>query len=638
MASLQGALSFPGRHKIRFVRFCAAAILLVALAAAWQPVLVSAQSAQKESRPGAAKDGPVSVTYHQLFKEGKITFDDLDPAKVAPLPKGYAAYNNAGYKIVTEAIAVGPHVVEFNFHSVADRAVFDSLRILHAEWDKVDERFFWVDSTIEESEEHARDFNKRTVSASAEHLGAFAVARLVEKPKPYTAEADLGVEIVAPRERIGGNTDAHFEIKLTNRGPSDATYIILHGTGFSSDQFVSATGPTQGNGRCKQDGSNFDCKLDRLEKGATAVFRVVLNPRENPRLRLPEEGQNFDLWAYATSPEEDKNFDDNEARSDILVYPDPNRAPVVEWAAPAEGGLFVAPAEIKLSARASDPDSGLAKVQFYDSETLIGEGVPAGKDEFKIGWSGARPGIHLLTVIATDSGGRSAYDNRVVRINGPLTVRASGPQPGAVFKSKIIVKGEHEIGIEPVDVEATASIGPKGAKIKEVAFVVSYDLPGMGKKELARAVGVDAATGETRYAITLKGLGPAIYTMTVVATDREGVETVSPPTRFRVTAAPAVRLSVEQRDSDLKSPADVAIRAQLTTVAHHNDPSMKGVRVDFYAGGKLIGSAMADSFVGLARFVWRDAPPGAHDVTAITTNADGAISDPSAPLRVNVQK
>jgi hypothetical protein len=630
----------PHARGLRLSATAAASLLLLLLA-----TFPSARAQRTASLPSASpttpatKDGPVSVTFAQLFKEGKTDFDDLDPTTIAPLPKGYEPFGKGGYKIDTEAVAVGAHVVEFAFPSVKDRAVFDSLRILHAEWDKVDEKAFWVDCIYSEKGGFKSDFNTRTITVSVKYLGPFAVARLVEPPKPITAVVDLSVEIVPPHERINGNTDAHYEIRVTNRGPDDATNIRMSGAGFSSNQFVSASGPEKGHGRCKQDGSNYACKLDRLEKGETAVFRIVLNPRENPRVRFPEEGQSFDLDAFAySSAENDKNYEDNQARSDILVYPDPNRAPTVELTAPKEGDLFAAPSEIKLTARAADPEGGIAKVQFYDGQTLVGEGIASGKDEYKFNWQGAKPGAHQVIVVVTDNGGRADYDMCLVVVNGPLTVRVESPQSGAVFKTKWKLRGEHGIEPEQVGLEASAFVG--GTRVKEVVFFLSFGMMGMGGelKEPGRAAGVDRATGETRYTAAFKNLNPTSYTLTVVAVDEDGVQTVSRPTQVRVSAASPVRLSAEQRETAEGAPPEVVISAEsvMGSSIDHAEAERK-IRVAFYADGKHIGTADADSFLGRARFVWTDATPGTHELTAIATNGDGAVSDPSPPLRFNVK-
>ena len=635
------------RLRARALLLRVAASLLLLLAAP-SPSRAQEQGPTAKQPPPPSKppteDGPFRVTFAEVFKDGKSKFEDLDPATVAPLPKGYELFGKGGYKIESEVVAAGTHLVEFAFPSVKDRAVFESLRVLRGEWDKVDEKVYWVDCAYAEEGAFKSDFNTRTIAVQVQHLGPFAVARLVEAPKPSTAVIDLSVEIVTPRERINGNTDAHYEVRITNRGPDDARFIVLQGAGFSSDQFVSASGPERGHGRCKQDGSNYACKLDLLEKGQTAVFQFVLNPHENPRSPYPEEGQSFDFDATAySSTERDKNYDDNHAESWIKVYPDPNRAPSVKVVSPKEGDLFAAPAAIQLAARAQDPEGGIARVTFYDNEKVIGEGIASGKDEYKFDWAGAAPGSHIVTAVVTDNGGRADYDWARVFVNGPLTVRVESPRDEAVLKTKWKVKNERveqgvphfEVEVEPVALEASASVG--GTRVKKVAFLLGNGPMGREQEAEGLAAGVDRATGETRYTASFKNLNPTLYSLTVVATDEDGVETVSRPALVRVSAASPVRLKADVNDRGPGLTQSVLINAESVVGFSLEDMEERSARVDFYAGGKLIGTRQTD-FSGRARFLWEDATPGTYDLTAVATNRHGASSDPSPPLRITVQK
>lgn len=625
----------------------AAALLL--MLAAHSPSWAQQQGPTATQQPPPAKppteDGPFRVTFAEVFKDGKTNFEELDPVTVAPLSKGYEPFGRGGYRVTSEVVAAGTHLVEFAFPSVKDRAVFESLRVLRAEWDKVDEKAFWVDCASAGEGAFRSDFDTRTIAVQVQHLGPFAVARLVEAPAPSTAVVDLSVEIVTPRERINGNTDAHYEVRITNRGPDDASNIKLQGAGFSSDQFVSASGPERGHGRCKQDGSNYACKLDLLEKGQTAVFRFVLNPRENPRVPYPEEGQDlyFDALAYSSS-ERDKNYDDNHTDSWIKVYPDPNRAPSVKVVSPKEGDLFAAPGAIQLAARAQDPEGGIARVTFYDNQKVIGDAVASGKDEYKFDWVGAAPGSHLVTAVVTDSGGRADYDWARVFVNGPLTVRVESPRDGAVLKTRMKVKGERveqglphvEVEYEPVALEASASVG--GARVKKVAFLLSNAGIGMGRELEAEglAAGVDRATGETRYTASFKNLNPTLYSLTVVATDEDGVQTVSRPLPVRVSAVSPLRLKADVNDRGPGLTPSVLVSAESVVSLGLEDLGEREARVDFYADGKLIGTRQMD-FSGRASLLWEDAAPGPHDLKAVATNRHGATSDPSPPIRITVK-
>jgi hypothetical protein len=612
---------------------CARLVLLLSL------LCYAPAQAQKAAVPPSG-DGPITVEGGQVFKQGTLNFEEVDPAKVAPMPKGWVAFKNTAYKLdYGEGVTVGPHVIRFSVASAGDRKLFDSLAILQAEWDKIDEKYFWLDRTILAPDAHAPDFNSKTISAKAERLGVFVIAQLVETQPPDRATADLSVEIVAPTEKAIANRELAYEIKITNHGPQNAAGIVLNGAGFASNEFVSATPPARGGGRCKQDGSNYGCKLDLLEKGSTAVFRLVLVPREMSRGRDGEGAQRLIVDSYVVGNANDPNFENNEARSDLLVSPDPNLEPQVKFNAPAEGELFVAPADIKLSVEARDPDGTLAKVEFYVGSKLLGEGEWAGKDQYGIVWHDAPPGPHQLTVMVTDDGGRQNYATMWVRVNGGLTVRVAAPLPGAAFNRTSRFKAENEIVYGPLSFEAAAFVGGSVRGIKEVAFLLRHDTPDIGgRKEIAKHTGADNATGDARYVATFSDLEPASYVLTVIATDVEGVESVSQPVRFRVNVAPVVKLRpVATAGPAMTAPADVSLVAEVSS---GEDPILGDTRsgkVDFYADGKIIGSAPLDGFVGLAYFKWRGVPAGGYNITAIATDGNGLVSVPSAPLRLTVR-
>jgi hypothetical protein len=614
---------------------CILAFLLLLLLSS----LLTAALAQEGGGGQSAKDEPTHITFGETFKVGKTSFSEMNPAKVAPMPRGYVSYRNEGFKVETDAVVVGPHVIDFAVPSVSDSAVFGNLRVLCAIPDKVDEKLFWIDCTIDSPEPRSHDFSARRVSARTEGSNIFALAlRDSSYAPPPPVEADLAVEVIAPAGRAVANRELSFEVSVTNRGPGDADDIKVSGAGFSSDEFVSASGLPPANGRCKQDGSNYACKLDRLAKGETAVLRLVLRPSESPRSR-PTEPRPFYLDANAFSQQPETNIENNHGEVQIEVWPDPNAAPRLKLLNPAMGSVFTAPAEIKLSAEASDPDGKVAKVEFYDEQKLIGAATTAEDGVYTLVWTATPPGPHLLTVVVTDDGGRSDYESTNVFVNGAVRVGIMSPRPDAVFNVKAKSEGEYTIEFEPLSVEAKVAVAANGRNVKEVVFALNHLQPsfvGREQREVAKPAGVSAAKGEALYTATFKGLTPGSYSLTAIAVDEEGIESIS-RVPFKVNASPLVWLKPARNAvTTFKAPASIPLVATL----YRDVPSVQAsgkVKVDFYADGKLIGSVEADGFIGVAFFLWKDAPPGTHTITAIATDSEGAASVPSGPLRVTVQ-
>ncbi|MGV3533911.1 MAG: lamin tail domain-containing protein, partial [Chthoniobacteraceae bacterium] len=92
-----------------------------------------------------------------------------------------------------------------------------------------------------------------------------------------------------------------------------------------------------------------------------------------------------------------------------------NQTPSVTLTSPANDAIFTVPTNIVLQATAVDPDGTIAKVEFYDGGTKIGEATSA---PYSFAWSGASPGPHTLTARAVDMG-------LAVGISSPVTINVN---------------------------------------------------------------------------------------------------------------------------------------------------------------------------------------------------------------------
>jgi hypothetical protein len=64
--------------------------------------------------------------------------------------------------------------------------------------------------------------------------------------------------------------------------------------------------------------------------------------------------------------------------------------------------VFIAPATIELEAEASDVDGAIAKVEFFDATTRVGESTAS---PFRLSWTNVMAGSHALSTKATDNDG-----------------------------------------------------------------------------------------------------------------------------------------------------------------------------------------------------------------------------------------
>jgi hypothetical protein len=96
-----------------------------------------------------------------------------------------------------------------------------------------------------------------------------------------------------------------------------------------------------------------------------------------------------------------------------------NIAPLVNITSPANNASFTAPANITITANASDSDGSVSKVEFFRGTDKIGEDATS---PYSIIWTGAAAGTYSITAIATD-------DKNATKTSAAITVTVinSGP-------------------------------------------------------------------------------------------------------------------------------------------------------------------------------------------------------------------
>ena len=96
-----------------------------------------------------------------------------------------------------------------------------------------------------------------------------------------------------------------------------------------------------------------------------------------------------------------------------------NKAPLVSIATPAANAYFGLGAMVELTAKASDPDGIVAKVEYFDGMVKVGE---AALGPWLVPWA-ATAGDHTFTAVATDDKGLATTSAAVaVKVAGPAAV------------------------------------------------------------------------------------------------------------------------------------------------------------------------------------------------------------------------
>ncbi len=106
-----------------------------------------------------------------------------------------------------------------------------------------------------------------------------------------------------------------------------------------------------------------------------------------------------------------------------------NKAPTVRLSSPVSGTNVNAPASISIAADASDEDGTIAKVEFYNGGTKLGEDASA---PYTYTWTGVGAGTYTITAKAFDNKNLSTTSSGVSVIVKTVPVDACSSLPGYV--------------------------------------------------------------------------------------------------------------------------------------------------------------------------------------------------------------
>lgn len=160
----------------------------------------------------------------------------------------------------------------------------------------------------------------------------------------------------------------------------------------------------------------------------------------------------------------------------------PNLPPTVTLVSPTNNAQFPAPASVTLTATATD-DGGVARVEFYQGPTLLGEDASA---PYEFAWNNIPPGSYGLTARAIDNFGvtsTSAPVNIVVS-TGPSPVTLLDPRwEGLNFIFSFASQGGANY-----EVQSSSTLGPAGWQVLTnvvgtgASITVTNPMPGLGPR------------------------------------------------------------------------------------------------------------------------------------------------------------
>lgn len=552
----------------------------------------------------AAVDGLVSVVATDLYVQGETTVTPFDPNIIGPLPPGYTIYNNLTADVETQAVTSGPHIVTFGVPSVGDQAVFNSLRIFHAEVDPADQtKAIWVDRTALPPDPYAPDFNNKTITAKSTHLGPYVVVSLTDPQ--LVGVADLSVSIAASSSQVLAGNALTYTVNVLNNGPHAATEARLR-VNLPLGNDPPAINASQG--ACEVS-EGVVCNLGALNAGAGATVTVSIKPLGDGVVVLPPGGSEVFGTALVRSYETDPNTANNSASIGVTLLPDSNSSPAVRITSPLTGSVN-GQADIAIKADASDNDGSINQVEFFDNGTSIGTGAATGLNHYSFNWNNPAFGDHSLVAVATDNAGKRNVSNPVYTfVNGQASVRITSPETLTEYTA-------------PANLNITASASSNNGSISKVDFYANGDFIGTG-----------TLTGESQYSRNWGSVSSGYYTLAAVATDSNGVATLSSLVSIYVyikapNIAPVVNITSPVTGASFTSPSSIALSAMAT------DADGAASKVDFYANGAFIGTGAVNA-QGQYALTWNDVSPGYYTLTVTATDDFGASST-SGPVDISV--
>ena len=353
---------------------------------------------------------------------------------------------------------------------------------------------------------------------------------------------------------------------------------------------------------------------------ATAASNIYPVISANGRfVSFPTDAENNGGIAFGTTNQ--IPLDSNAVR-DIFLHDrrtnanvTPATPPTVTITSPGNGSTALVNTAISLTASGTTSVGVVSSVQFFVNGTSLGS---SSIFPYSASWTPTAVGTYTLSALVTDTFGNIGVSpNVTVNINAAPSVGLTAPVGGTTVTVNTAVS-----------VTATAAPSNPSGSIASVQF-------------FANGASIAAADTTAPYAVTWTPTVTGSFTLTAVATETIGsvsVQKTSPAVTVTVitpttggggggTATPPV-VALTPAPPTVGS---VNSRIALTAAATAGSASTTITKVEFFAGGVLLGSATSAPYT----FVWVPVALGNYAVTAVATDNLGAATT-SLVANVNI--
>ncbi|MEB2777648.1 Ig-like domain-containing protein, partial [Algoriphagus sp. D3-2-R+10] len=291
---------------------------------------------------------------------------------------------------------------------------------------------------------------------------------------------------------------------------------------------------------------------------------------------------------------------------DINVGEKANVAPIVNITAPGANSQFIQGDNLNITANATDADGTIAKVDFYNGNTLLGTDTSS---PYSFDWANLPVGSFSITAKGTDNKGTATVSapiviNVIEKANVAPKVNITAPSINSQF-----IQGDN--------LSITANASDEDGTIAKVDFYNGNTL-----------LGTDITSP---YSFTWANLPVGSFSLTAKATDNKGTTTVSTAVDINVgekaNVAPIVNITAPGANSQFIQGDNLSITANAS------DEDGTIAKVDFYNGNTLLGTDTTSPY----SFTWANLPVGSFSLTAKATDNKGTTTV-STEVTINVKE